>query len=188
MRIRQICCDPDLAFSDYHGGSCKTDMCMDLISSLIDGGHKALLFSQFTSMLEILKHKLDEAKIPYYIITGQTPKEKRLELVKQFNTDDTPVFLISLKAGGTGLNLTGADTVIHYDPWWNTAAEDQATDRAHRIGQTNIVTVYKLVVKGTIEERIIELQNQKAKLAEDLLTGDVASSTFTREDLLNILD
>lgn len=188
MRIRQICCDPDLAFSDYHGGSCKTDMCMDLISSLIDGGHKALLFSQFTSMLEILKHKLDEEKIPYYIITGQTPKEKRLELVKQFNTDDTPVFLISLKAGGTGLNLTGADTVIHYDPWWNTAAEDQATDRAHRIGQTNIVTVYKLVVKGTIEEKIIELQNRKAKLAEDLLTGDVASSTFTREDLLNILD
>lgn len=188
MRLRQICCDPDLCFSNYRGGSCKTEMCMDLIRNLIDGGHKTLLFSQFTSMLEILQTKLDAAGIPYYLITGKTPKETRLKLVNQFNRDETPLFLISLKAGGTGLNLTGADSVIHYDPWWNTAAEDQATDRAHRIGQTNVVTVYKLVVKDTIEEKIIDLQNRKARLAEDILSGDaVSSSTLTREELLEIL-
>lgn len=188
MRLRQICCDPDLCFSNYRGGSCKAEMCMDLIRSLIDEGHKTLLFSQFTSMLEILQKKLDDAGIHYYLITGRTPKETRLELVNRFNRDDTPLFLISLKAGGTGLNLTGADSVIHYDPWWNTAAEDQATDRAHRIGQTNVVTVYKLVVKDTIEEKIIELQNRKARLAEDILSGDaVSSTTLTREELLEIL-
>ncbi len=188
MRIRQICCDPDLCYEDYKGGSAKKELCMDLIESLVGEGHKTLLFSQFASMLAILAKELDKRKISYYMITGQTPKEKRLELVKKFNQDETSVFLISLKAGGTGLNLTGADTVIHYDPWWNTAAENQATDRAHRIGQKNVVTVYKLVVKNTIEEKIVEMQRQKAQLAEDILSGEkIESSTFTKDDLLQIL-
>ena len=139
-------------------------------------------------MLEILQKRLEEENIPCYLITGSTAKEERIRLVKDFNRNDIPVFLISLKAGGTGLNLVGADSVIHYDPWWNTAAEDQASDRAHRIGQKNVVTVYKLVVKGTIEERIVALQKQKARLADDILGGEeVGSARLTREDLLEIL-
>ncbi len=188
MRIRQLCCDPSLCYENYDGESAKTDLCMELLRSLMDGGHKTLLFSQFTSMLEILQHRLDEENIPYYMITGGTPKEERLKLVKAFNQNDIPVFLISLKAGGTGLNLVGADSVIHYDPWWNTAAEDQASDRAHRIGQKNVVTVYKLVAKGTIEEKIVELQKQKAQLASDILGGEsVGSASLSKEDLLEIL-
>ena len=120
---------------------------MQLIQSAIDGGHRMLLFSQFTSMLALLQAALEKEGIPYYIITGETSKQKRQELVKQFNSDTTPVFLISLKAGGVGLNLTGADVVIHYDPWWNQAVQNQATDRAHRIGQTKKVTVYKLIAR-----------------------------------------
>ncbi len=187
-RIRQICCDPSLCYTNYDGESAKTDLCLELLHSLMDGGHRTLLFSQFTSMLDILRSRLDEEKIPYYIITGSTAKEERLKLVKAFNENEIPVFLISLKAGGTGLNLVGADSVIHYDPWWNTAAEDQASDRAHRIGQKNVVTVYKLVVKGTIEEKIVALQKQKAKLAGDILSGEgMGSASLSREDLLEIL-
>ena len=134
---------------------------MQLIQSAIDGGHRMLLFSQFTSMLALLQAALEKEGIPYYIITGETSKQKRQELVKQFNSDTTPVFLISLKAGGVGLNLTGADVVIHYDPWWNQAVQNQATDRAHRIGQTKKVTVYKLIARNTIEEKIQKLQEAK---------------------------
>lgn len=188
MRIRQLCCDPSLCYTNYDGDSAKTDLCMELLHNLMDGGHRTLLFSQFTSMLEILQKRLEEENIPYYLITGSTAKEERIRLVKEFNRNDIPVFLISLKAGGTGLNLVGADSVIHYDPWWNTAAEDQASDRAHRIGQKNVVTVYKLVVKGTIEEKIVALQKQKARLADDILGGEgVGSARLTREDLLEIL-
>ena len=188
MRIRQICCDPSLCYTNYDGESAKTDLCMELLRNLMDGGHRTLLFSQFTSMLEILQKCLDAENIPYYTITGSTSKEERLRLVKAFNENEIPVFLISLKAGGTGLNLVGADSVIHYDPWWNTAAEDQASDRAHRIGQKNVVTVYKLVVKGTIEEKIVALQQQKAKLASDILGGEsIGSASLSREDLLEIL-
>ena len=188
-RIRQICCDPSLILENYDGGSAKREACMDLLQGVIEGEHKALVFSQFTSMLELLEADLKKAGISYYKITGATPKERRIEMVKAFNEDDTPVFLISLKAGGTGLNLTGADVVIHYDPWWNIAAQNQATDRAHRIGQTRIVTVYKLIVKGTIEERILEMQENKQKLAEDILSGEnIASSAISREDLLALLD
>ena len=129
-KIREICCDPGLVYKDYRGASAKREAVMELISSAIDGGHRMLLFSQFTSMLAILEKDLDKAGIEYYKITGETEKEKRLELVNAFNKGDTPVFLISLKAGGTGLNLTGADIGIHYAPWWNTAAQDQATQTA----------------------------------------------------------
>ena len=160
-----------------------------MMESIADSGHKALVFSQFTTMLEHLEEDLKKSGIAYYKITGSTPKEKRIELVNAFNHDETPVFLISLKAGGTGLNLTGADVVIHYDPWWNVAAENQATDRAHRIGQQNIVTVYKLIVKGTIEEKILKLQEAKAKLADDILSAEgVSSSVLDCEELLQLLE
>ncbi|MGN1023985.1 MAG: DEAD/DEAH box helicase, partial [Lachnospiraceae bacterium] len=188
-RIRQICCDPLLCYSGYDGGSAKREACMQLVESLVDGGHKALLFSQFTSMLELIEQELQARDIPYYKITGATEKKQRLALVNEFNENDVPLFLISLKAGGTGLNLTGADVVIHYDPWWNTAAQDQATDRAHRIGQTKIVTVYKLIVKGTIEEKIQEMQEKKKALADEILSGEsMERSEITREDLLAMLD
>ena len=147
-----------------------------------------ILFSQFTSMLALLQAALEKEGIPYYIITGETSKQKRQELVKQFNSDTTPVFLISLKAGGVGLNLTGADVVIHYDPWWNQAVQNQATDRAHRIGQTKKVTVYKLIAKDTIEERIMQMQESKRDLVNSVLGGDgISSALFTREDVLALL-
>lgn len=123
MKIRQICCDPLLCYTNYDGESAKTELCMELLRSLMDGGHRTLVFWQFTSMLEILERRLTEEKIPYYVITGSTEKEERIKRVKAFNEGNVPVFLISLKAGGTGLNLVGADSVIHFDPWWNTAAE-----------------------------------------------------------------
>ena len=170
-RIRQICCDPSLIFEDYRGESAKRVACLDLVKSAIEGEHKILLFSQFTSMLELLERDLAAEGISYYKIIGSTPKQERVELVQAFNGDDTPVFLISLKAGGTGLNLTGADVVIHYDPWWNVAAQNQATDRAHRIGQTKIVSVYRLIAKNSVEEKILELQETKQNLADEILGG-----------------
>ena len=163
-------------------------MGIDLICNAIEGGHKILLFSQFTTMLDKLSNLLDEKKIPYYKLEGKTSKKKRAEMVEAFQNDNVPVFLISLKAGGTGLNLTAADIVIHYDPWWNTAVENQASDRAHRIGQTNVVTVYKLIMKDTIEERILELQASKSDLANKILSGDgISSSNLSRDDLLALL-
>ena len=188
-RIRQICCDPELLFEDYSGGSAKREACIELVMSLAEGGHKALVFSQFTSMLELLEEDLKKEGLSYYKITGATPKEKRLAMVKSFNEDETPVFLISLRAGGTGLNLVGADAVIHYDPWWNLAVQNQATDRAHRIGQTKVVTVYKLIVKGTIEEKIVEMQESKKQLAEEILSGEgIGSGSLNKEDLLALLE
>ena len=187
-RIRQICCDPALMVENYHGESAKKEACLDLIERAVEGEHKMLIFSQFTTMLDILAGELEKKNIAYYTITGATPKEKRLELVKKYNSNDVPVFLISLKAGGTGLNLTGADMVIHYDPWWNVAAQNQATDRAHRIGQTKIVTVYKLIIKGTIEEKIVKMQQDKADLANEILSGENGNIVnMTKEDLLELL-
>ena len=139
-------------------------------------------------MLELLEKDLKERQISYYKITGETSKEKRLELVQQFNADDVPVFLISLKAGGTGLNLTGADIVIHYDPWWNVAAQNQATDRAHRIGQTKTVSVYKLIMKNSIEEKILKMQEDKKNLADAVLNGENTNlMDMSKEDLLQLL-
>ena len=139
-------------------------------------------------MLEKLEQELTKQGIAYFKITGETSKKKRMELVDSFNQGDTPVFLISLKAGGTGLNLTGADVVVHYDPWWNVAAQNQATDRAHRIGQTRAVTVYKLIAKGTIEEKIQKMQEKKQSLADSVLTGEsVNLASLSKEELLEIL-
>ncbi len=187
-KIRQICCDPELITAGYKGESAKRASCLELVQSAIDGGHKILLFSQFTSMFELLEKDLKESGIEFYKITGQTPKEERIKLVHAFNENEVPLFLISLKAGGTGLNLTGADVVIHYDPWWNLAAQNQATDRAHRIGQTKKVSVFKLIVKDTIEEKIVEMQNAKKDLADAILSGESESlMNMTREQLMDLL-
>lgn len=187
-RIRQICCDPSLLFENYPGESAKRQALKGLIRQALDGGHRILLFSQFTSMLALLEQDLKEEGISYYLLTGSTPKEKRIQMVHAFNEGAVPIFLISLKAGGTGLNLTGADVVIHYDPWWNVAAQNQATDRAHRIGQTRQVTVYRLIIKDTIEERILELQNTKRDLAESILEGDSTSlSSLSHEELMELI-
>lgn len=187
-KLRQLCCDPALIYEQYEIPSAKSVLCVDLIRNAVEGGHKVLLFSQFTSMLEHLQQRLSQEQISYYTLTGSTPKEQRLALVERFNTDDTKVFCISLKAGGTGLNLTAADIVIHFDPWWNLAVQNQATDRAHRIGQTNVVNVYKLIMKDSIEENIMKLQARKKALAEQVLSGeDLGSGSFTKEELLELL-
>ncbi len=188
-KIRQICCDPSLLYEDYEEGSAKRSACLDLIHQAMEGDHKILLFSQFTSMLALLEEDLKAEGIRYYKITGQTPKKERLELVHAFNEDATPLFLISLKAGGTGLNLTGADVVIHYDPWWNTAVQNQATDRAHRIGQTHVVSVYRLIVKDSIEEKILRMQEEKEDLADAVLSGENQGlGSLSRDELLELLD
>lgn len=187
-KLRQLCCNPALLYGDYHDNSAKTQLCLDLILNAVGAGHKILLFSQFTSMLEILQEHMDKEGISYYALTGATSKEKRRELVENFNRDNTDVFCISLKAGGTGLNLTAADIVIHYDPWWNLAVQNQATDRAHRIGQKNAVTVYKLLMKGTIEENISRLQERKRELADKVLGGEgLDTGSFSRDELLELL-
>lgn len=187
-RIRQICCDPSLLFENYTDSSAKLELCIEIIQNAIDSGHKILLFSQFTSMLEIIGSRLTENNIDFFEITGNTPKLKRLQLVDTFNSDTTPVFLISLKAGGTGLNLTGADIVIHYDPWWNIAAQNQATDRAHRIGQKNVVTEYKLITKGTIEEAIVRMQQDKKQLADSIISGEENKlSSMSKDDFMELL-
>lgn len=188
-RLRQICCDPRLCCEGYNGDSAKLDACMELLREATAAGHKVLLFSQFTSMLALLKERLQEEGISHFILQGSTPKEERARLVDTFNADDTPVFLISLKAGGVGLNLTGADMVIHYDPWWNGAVEDQATDRAHRIGQKNPVQVVRLIARDTIEEKIVGLQEQKRQLAQSVVEGVTPSLTdLTAEELLELLE
>lgn len=184
-RLRQICCDPALVYENYEQGSAKLELCMELVQNCIESEHRILLFSQFTSMLDRIAARLDESKVPYFTITGKTKSTDRLELVNTFNEGTTPIFLISLKAGGTGLNLTGADVVIHYDPWWNSSAQNQASDRAHRIGQTKTVQVYKLIAKDTLEERILEMQKSKADLADMIVReGDGAFARMSKDDLL----
>ncbi|WP_455436954.1 SNF2 helicase associated domain-containing protein [Hungatella hathewayi] len=186
--LRQLCCDPSLVYENYNGGAAKVDTCVELVKNAVEAGNKILLFSQFTSMLDIIRKRLDEEEIGYYILTGAVSKEKRSELVRAFNEDDTPVFLISLKAGGTGLNLTAASIVIHFDPWWNQAAQNQATDRAHRIGQQQVVTVYKLIMKDTLEEKILEMQEKKAGLSEEIITeGSISEVIGSRDEFLEIL-
>lgn len=188
-RLRQICCDPRLCCEGYTGQSGKLDACVELLREATAGGHKVLLFSQFTSMLALIRERLETEDIPYYVLQGSTPKEERARLVDAFNADDTPVFLISLKAGGVGLNLTGADMVIHYDPWWNLAVENQATDRAHRIGQKNPVQVVRLIARDTIEERILQMQESKWLLAEQVVGNKTPTITdLTIEELLELID
>ncbi|MDO5357915.1 serine/threonine protein kinase [Slackia faecicanis] len=187
-RLRQICCDPRLAMQDYPEPGAKIAAIVDLLESAENDGQKTLVFSQFTSFLTLIADELDKLGMPYYTITGATPKKERIDLVDAFNADDTPVFLVSLKAGGTGLNLTGASVVIHADPWWNAAAQAQATDRAHRIGQTRCVNVHQVIAKGTIEERIVALQQAKSDLADKVIGANAASSLkLTGDELLELL-
>lgn len=169
-KLRQICIDPKLIF-DNNIESSKLETLLEILNNVKDE-HKILIFSQFPSALKLIIPKLKSNKISYYYLDGSTKSEERINLVNKFNNDETNVFLISLKAGGTGLNLTSADIVIHYDPWWNPQVENQATDRSHRIGQNKVVEVIKLIAKGTIEEKIIELQNRKKKLSDKIIEGD----------------
>ena len=189
MRLRQICCDPALCFEDYTGESAKLETCVSLIASASAAGQKILLFSQFASMLERIRERLLQEGISSHLLVGATPKEERSRMVQAFASDEVPVFLISLKAGGTGLNLTAADIVIHYDPWWNVAAQNQATDRAYRIGQEKPVTVYKLILKDTIEENLLKLQNAKLALAAQVVSeGMVSLGDLSQNELMELFE
>ncbi len=183
LRLRQICCAPELILPPGSPDvpSSKVDTFMELVAQVVEEGHRVLVFSQFVKVLQILQRRLVEESIETEYLDGQT--KDRLERVERFNKGTTPVFLISLKAGGTGLNLTGADYVIHFDPWWNPAVEDQATDRAHRIGQTRHVFSYKLIAKDTIEEKVVQLQDRKRKMVQGVLEGEAFAKKLSREDI-----
>ncbi len=187
-RLRQICCHPSLFIENYQGQSSKLNQCMELVEDGVKSGHKILIFSTYTSMFEFLEDELKSKNIKYFKLTGGTKVSQRIEMVDEFNRNpEIKVFLISLKAGGTGLNLTGADIVIHYDPWWNLSAENQATDRAYRIGQKNNVQVYKLITKNSIEEKIYELQEKKARLAENMLnTKTTFVSKLSKDEIMKL--
>ncbi len=189
-RLRQICCHPGLFIKDYKEGSSKLEQCMEIIEEAVNGGHKILLFSGYTSMFEYIEKELNGRKIKYEKLTGATKVAERLKLVDKFNENpEIKVFLISLKAGGTGLNLIGADMVIHYDPWWNLSTENQATDRAYRIGQKNNVQVYKLITKNSIEEKIYELQQKKANLADNMLNNKTTFiNKLSKEEIMNLFE
>lgn len=183
-RLRQICCHPATFLDNYDGGSGKLELFLQLLPDLVGNGHRILVFSQFTSMLEIICRALNDLGYEYFYLEGSTKTGDRSDYVKRFNAGERQLFLISLKAGGTGLNLVGADTVIHFDPWWNPAVEEQATDRAHRIGQTNSVHVIKLITKGTIEEKIYKLQKKKKELSESVIEAkEVFISSLSKEEL-----
>ena len=191
MRLRQICCHPGLFIDNYEGESSKLNQCMQIVKDAVYGGHRILLFSGYSSMFWYIEKKLKEENISYLKLTGQTKVNERMKLVNEFNNnDDVKVFLISLKAGGTGLNLIGADVVIHYDPWWNISSENQATDRTYRIGQKRNVQVYKLITKNTIEEKIYNLQERKAKLADDMLgqTKETFISSLSKDEIMNLFE
>lgn len=190
MRLRQICCHPSLFLQDYHGESSKLIQCIEVVKDAVQAGHKILLFSGYTSMFEIIEKELKKEGISYFKLTGQTKVGDRIRLVDEFNeNNDIKVFLISLKAGGTGLNLIGADMVIHYDPWWNISSENQATDRTYRIGQKRNVQVYKLITKNSIEEKIYELQQKKAKLADTMLSTDTTFiSRLSKDDIMALFE
>jgi hypothetical protein len=188
-RLRQLCCHPSLFIENYDGGSGKLDMLTELVEDAVGSGHRILLFSQFTGMLSIVKNELEVRNIEYHYLDGSTKAEERIKLVNSFNAGAKDVFLISLKAGGTGLNLTGADMVIHYDPWWNPSVEDQATDRAYRIGQKNSVQVCKLITKNTIEEKIYALQQKKREMIDSLIQpGESFLTKMSEEEIRKLFD
>lgn len=189
-RLRQICCHPSLFLEDYNQDSSKLKQCIEIIKDGIEAGHKILLFSGYTSMFDIIEKELLKEDINYYKLTGKTNVNERVELVEDFNqNENVKVFLISLKAGGTGLNLTGADMVIHYDPWWNISAENQATDRAYRIGQKNNVQVYKLITKNSIEEKIYELQEKKSKLIDNVLNTETTFiNKLSKDEIMKLFE
>ena len=189
-RLRQVCVDPGMFVEDYKGGSGKLEMLKTLVPRYLEEGHRILIFSQFVKALESVRHMLEKIDIPVYFLSGATPARDRMEMMDSFNNGSgTDVFLISLKAGGTGLNLTGADTVIHLDPWWNVAAENQASDRTHRIGQTRNVEIIKLIAGDSIEQRVVELQNIKKEVIRQVISdndGSVTSASL--EDIAFVLE
>ena len=189
-RLRQICCHPSLFISNYKEGSGKLNQCIELVKDAVKSGHKMLLFSGYTSMFEIIEAALRKEGINYLKLTGKTSIKDRFELIEKFNNDENvKVFLISLKAGGTGINLTSADMVIHYDPWWNLSVENQATDRTHRIGQTKKVQVYKLITKNSIEEKIYDLQQRKKELIDNMLSTDTKFiNKLSKEDIMGLFE
>ncbi len=187
-KLRQICCDPRLHFEDYAGPSAKLEACAELVAAAIEGSHQVLVFSQFAEMLALIEGALKTRGIACERLVGATSREERARMVERFQAGEVPVLLVSLKAGGVGLNLTAADTVIHYDPWWNVAARDQATDRAHRIGQKRAVNVIDLVARDTVEERIQKMQGRKRELVDAVLSGAASSTAaLDRESLLALL-
>ncbi|MBS7123155.1 DEAD/DEAH box helicase [Faecalibacillus intestinalis] len=186
-RLRQLCLEPRLVYDNIDQPSSKLKACMELIKTMQENKQKVLLFSSFTSVLNLIAEECQKAGITYYMLTGSTNKEDRRELVSRFQKDDTTLFLISLKAGGTGLNLTSAEAVIHFDPWWNVSAQNQATDRAYRIGQENNVQVFNLVMKDSVEEKIIELQKRKKELADMFVENNSGGlSQMSKEDILSL--
>ncbi len=188
-KLRQICLDPSVLMKEYAGGSAKLEALVELLQQSLEEGHRILIFSQFTSVLKNIGKRISVEGIAYSYLDGSIPSEKRMSMVKAFNEGENSVFLISLKAGGTGLNLTSADIVIHFDPWWNPAVEEQATDRAHRIGQENVVEVIKLIAKGTVEEKILALQQDKKKLISELMGDNLSDgSTLMSLDDEEIID
>lgn len=210
LRLRQVCCDPRLVDKSLRDGrtdpstdvargegtpptlfsdSAKLEAFRELLAEAVDDGHRLLVFSQFTSLLALLRAELDAQGMAYCYLDGSMSTRARQAEVDRFQeTTDVAVFLISLKAGGTGLNLTGADTVVHFDPWWNPAAEAQATDRAHRIGQVRLVTSYKLIAAGTVEERVLALQEAKRALLADVFeASDTAAARLSLSDLKDLL-
>jgi SNF2 family DNA or RNA helicase/uncharacterized Zn finger protein len=188
-RLRQLCCHPSLFLEDYHEDSGKLEQLMEVLESAVENGRRILIFSQFTSMLSIIKEKLQNLGIEHFYLDGQTKPKNRVDMVDQFNQGTGDVFLLSLKAGNAGLNLTGADTVILYDLWWNPAVEEQAAGRAHRIGQKNVVQVIRLITQGTIEEKIYELQQSKKELIDTVLhSGDQAMTKLNEQEIRKILN
>jgi SNF2 family DNA or RNA helicase len=188
-RLRQLCCHPALFISGYEGSSGKLEQLLEIIEECQGSSKRMLIFSQFTSMLDIIRQELNARDLPYFYLDGSTPSAQRLEMCDEFNGGARDIFLISLKAGGTGLNLTGADTVVLFDLWWNPAVEQQAADRAHRIGQKKVVQVIKLVAQGTIEEKMLELQQRKKDLIDEVIQpGEAALSTLTEDDIRELLE
>ena len=191
VKLRQLCIDPRIVYENYKDGSNKIDTLISVVKEYVSNGHKILLFTSFRTALDLVRKEFNQNGITYYTIDGSVSSKKRMELVNKFNSDDTNVFLIMLKSGGTGLNLTSADVVIHLDLWWNPQAESQATDRAHRIGQKNNVEVIKLVSKGTIEEKILELQQKKKMLSDKVIEGEDMDknviSKLTEKELKELL-
>ena len=186
-RLRRLCCSPALLLADWKKSQSKLDAAMELIVDAIDNGHRLLVFSQFVDLLSLLRQRLEKAKLEYCYLDGSCSSKQRQEAVRRFQQAPVPLFLISLKAGGTGLNLTQADTVIHLDPWWNPAVEDQASDRAHRMGQTEPVTVYRLVCEGTVEEKIVALHAEKRALADGLLSDQGEAVGINAEMIRDLL-
>ena len=187
MKLRRACCHPSLIEGGQNIPSAKLEALSDLMEEMIENKHKALIFSQFVDYLKIIEKLVRDKNISYQYLDGSTPLKKRKEAVDAFQKGDGDLFLISLKAGGTGLNLTAADYVIHVDPWWNPAVEDQASDRAHRIGQQNPVTVYRLVAASSIEEKIVKLHEHKREMAEALLQNTDGKVSMNSKDLLELL-